>query len=336
MDLNESGQLSLDFLVGFTIFLVGFIFVITMVSGLLIGLQSKTIDYDAVAYRTGVILVEDPGYALDRVFLNDITYWESIPPEYSDQDVLRIGLAITKLYPGVLSDGKMMRFDEISSENIHRTVLFDTPVFMGGPAQYPYNYNIRFRYIDPPGTQWEHPSSDTIPPDRDPGYIRRAVKVKPPSEAVIDKVLLDDTVENIIVYLDFPFIYDRGNPVYYINPLGEKITITLTNIIPDDLEEVSFWRDYPPLLSDPNDLSGDTVLSTTVRADQDVEFFQNGDSVTLIVNPRFFTSKSVDPGNCYYFKFYFNPGQGGGLFRYHDAMHPFSGLQPAILEVHTW
>jgi len=59
---NDSGQISIDFLVGFTIFIIGFIFVITLMSGLLVGLQSKTIDYDAVAYRTGVILVEDlPG-----------------------------------------------------------------------------------------------------------------------------------------------------------------------------------------------------------------------------------------------------------------------------------
>jgi len=56
---NDSGQISIDFLVGFTIFIIGFIFVITLMSGLLVGLQSKTIDYDAVAYRTGVILVED-------------------------------------------------------------------------------------------------------------------------------------------------------------------------------------------------------------------------------------------------------------------------------------
>ena len=59
MTLNESGQLSLDFLAGFTIFILGFIIVITMASGLLVGLQSRTIDYDAVAYRTAVILVED-------------------------------------------------------------------------------------------------------------------------------------------------------------------------------------------------------------------------------------------------------------------------------------
>ena len=41
--------------------MIAFIYVATLVPSLFIGLQSRTIDYDAVAYRTGVILVEDPG-----------------------------------------------------------------------------------------------------------------------------------------------------------------------------------------------------------------------------------------------------------------------------------
>ena len=53
-------MLSLDFLAGFTIFLLALIMVVSMVPGLLAGLESSGIDYDAVAYRTGVILVEDP------------------------------------------------------------------------------------------------------------------------------------------------------------------------------------------------------------------------------------------------------------------------------------
>src|SRR5271157_427349 len=59
--MNNSGLLSIDFIIGFTIFMIAFIAVAVLISGLLVNLQSKTIDYDAVAYRTGVILVEDPG-----------------------------------------------------------------------------------------------------------------------------------------------------------------------------------------------------------------------------------------------------------------------------------
>jgi hypothetical protein len=59
---DDTGTLSIDFIAGFTIFLVAFIWVLSMVPGLLVNLQGHTIDYDAVAYRTGVILVEDPGW----------------------------------------------------------------------------------------------------------------------------------------------------------------------------------------------------------------------------------------------------------------------------------
>ena len=65
---DDSGIQSIDFLAGFTIFMVSFIWVATMVPGLFIGVQSYTIDYDAVAYRTGVILAEDPGQPGRREF----------------------------------------------------------------------------------------------------------------------------------------------------------------------------------------------------------------------------------------------------------------------------
>ncbi len=58
--------------------------------GLLINLQGFTIDYDAVAYRTGVILTEDPGQAL-----SGDTSWEVAPylEEFNKDNVLRFGLA---------------------------------------------------------------------------------------------------------------------------------------------------------------------------------------------------------------------------------------------------
>ena len=48
---DDAGQLSIDFIVGFTIFMIAFIIVVTMASGLLIGLSSKSIDYDSVAVQ---------------------------------------------------------------------------------------------------------------------------------------------------------------------------------------------------------------------------------------------------------------------------------------------
>ena len=72
---NSSGNLSVDFLVGFTIFMVAFIWVATLVPNLFLGVSSHEIDFDAVAYRTGVILAEDPGATIPTVD----TPWEFQP-----------------------------------------------------------------------------------------------------------------------------------------------------------------------------------------------------------------------------------------------------------------
>jgi hypothetical protein len=96
---DDTGTLSIDFIAGFTIFLVAFIWVLSMVPGLLVNLQGHTLDYDAVAYRTGVILVEDPG-------------WPVSPPWESQQNfsVTRFGLAVSRDTPNILSQEKIDRF----------------------------------------------------------------------------------------------------------------------------------------------------------------------------------------------------------------------------------
>ena len=111
---NASGNLSVDFLVGFTIFIVAFIWVATMIPGLLIGLNAYPIDYNAVAYRTGVILAEDRGaaalYRGRPVMATGTargTEWESLPDKC---DIARFGLAVSKDTPNILDENKVNRF----------------------------------------------------------------------------------------------------------------------------------------------------------------------------------------------------------------------------------
>jgi hypothetical protein len=99
--IDDSGQLSIDFLIGFTIFILGLIVVAAMVPGLLVGLQRATaIDYDAVAYRTGAILVEDPG---DPTLPRYTEPWE-LKDSFHKDEVIRFGLAVSKDTPNVLSE----------------------------------------------------------------------------------------------------------------------------------------------------------------------------------------------------------------------------------------
>jgi len=169
---DDSGTLSIDFIVGFTIFLIAFIWVVSLVPGLLINLQGFTIDYDAVAYRTGVILVEDPG---------EPSSWEIAPfqQNFDKSKVLRFGLAVSRDDPNILSIDKVNRFFDTATFNApdYRD-YHDRSVF----GDYPYRFNISLRYI---GSNKSTRSVGNVLPDGY-GYIRRFVKVKSMSNASID------------------------------------------------------------------------------------------------------------------------------------------------------
>ncbi len=350
MKRDESGQLSLDFLIGFTIFLVGFIIVITMASGLLVSLMSKTVDYDAVAYRTGVILVEDPGWAFDPLLppgQNTTTRWELINP-VEKQDVLRAGLALSKNYPAIITEAKIEEFFTLSPSEIHQEVLFDSPVSQGGISQYSYRYNIKLSEVG--GGSPPKELGDPVPTNKDTGYIKRMVKIKPSSSAIID--VSEDRYDpplyqgagEFIVYMDIYHLYQR-DPLHRIDPLTEDITITLTNInarggLPSNCNEIALYNDFGALLPDS---STDTKLEILVR---NVHYFLNDaeNTITLHIEPGFFYERDIKPQDRYYFKFFFEPDTVhlGGVEPYeynygYDTPGPSQPpLVPAVLEVRTW
>ncbi len=157
---DDSGLLSIDFIAGFTIFMIAFIIVVTMVSGLLVGLSSRTIDFDAIAYRTGAVLAEDAGDPGGAGDLNDphAPGWELKDFNSTDEtkQIVRLGLAISKNYPNILSPAKIDKFFYHNSgltanENLsykQKLMLFNfnnkdmstIPTF--------YHFNIRFKSLD--------------------------------------------------------------------------------------------------------------------------------------------------------------------------------------------
>lgn len=355
MKMDDSGQLSLDFLIGFTIFLIAFIIVITMASGLLVSLMSRTVDYDAVAYRSGVILVEDPGWALDPVSNEYTTKWELINPS-DREDILRAGLALSKNYPGILTETKINEFfDQMAPGDIHQKVLFDSPVYLGGISQYSYRYNINLSEVD----GWSPPKEigDPVPTDRDTGYIKRVVKIKKSSHADITPVTVGippgAATGDYIVYLNMTDLY-KYDPLHRIDPRNENITISLdlTGIAdasdPTQFLGVSFYYDNPPLLPDSE---GDTLIEGNLGPFLDIP---DSNTLILTLTPRFFYEKEIDPGKQYYFKFSFDPltiPLGDPSLNYdYNYGYPMPAappnpaipgadqpaLVPAVLEVRTW
>jgi len=222
---DDAGNLSIDFLAGFTIFMVAFIYVATLIPGLFIGLQSKSIDYDAVAYRTGVILAEDPGMPSNPS-------WESMK-DYQKDNVLRFGLALTKDTPNILSSRKIDRFfcSTWTTDDYRAKAIF---------GDYPYSFNISLRDIDANTTR---SIGEPLPDGY--GYSRRVVKIKEGSNVTVSAVQLIKHSEYISnastqifsIYFNYTHLTDDGpagnNPAYQINPispLAEGVVINITDL----------------------------------------------------------------------------------------------------------
>jgi hypothetical protein len=223
---DNRGALSIDFLAGFTIFMLAFIWVISMISGIFVGLQANTIDYEAVAYRSGVILVEDAG-------------WPSSPPWefYGDGqkfEISRFGLAFAKDTPGILSQDKINRF--FCTSFIYPDD-YDSRAIFGNDQ---YHFNISFTDT---GYQAGKSVGDVLPEGY--GYIRRLVKIKSDSNATIDSAYMmahnynqtgTNTTENIkhhefsILINNSKLQSDQKNPTYQIDPTREQITINITEL----------------------------------------------------------------------------------------------------------
>lgn len=226
---DDDGNMSIDFLVGFTIFILAFIWVATLIPGILIGLQSNTIDFDAVAYRTGVILVEDPGWPASPG-------WESFD-DPQKANITRFGLAISKDTPNILSEVKVNRFfceSFVYPEEYQQRAIF---------GDRPYHFNISLIDIE----RNEVRSVGEVRPDGY-GYIRRLVKIKGTSNASIDSSYVlshkynntrfadpsDDfnvtTHEFSILFNNTKLLGDIKDPVYQIIPSREQTMVNITDM----------------------------------------------------------------------------------------------------------
>ncbi|MDG6256826.1 MAG: hypothetical protein QCH35_04425 [Methanomicrobiaceae archaeon] len=281
--MDDSGMLSVDFLAGFTIFILALIMVINMVPGIMIGLESQNIDYDAVAYRTGVILVEDPGWPANPP-------WE-LKDEYHKDDIHRLGLAVSANTPNVLSRSKINKFFNTSfftDEDYGQKVIFaDMPYA-------PYAYNIALKV----GDESLPPLGDDVP-KRSYGYIRRLVKVKEPHSAELDlnktehkskfeKIApVNSSITNtyISIVLNYTELYDKSiSDEYRMDVRMEPVEVTIRNFKENlndtDVEEVClnnirFYKEG---------VSGEIPFGYDEPDDESYEYKVGGTSRTLDYN----------------------------------------------------
>jgi hypothetical protein len=369
--LDDSGQLSIDFFIGLSIFLITLIIAATMISGLLVGLQSKTIDYDAVAYRTGVILVEDPGEPNTVFNYNTITeedQWEFIGADQKDL-VRRFGFTLYKSTPRVLSEEKINSFffnkAGFTPSEYRERIIF---------GSYPYRFNITVKEIG--GTTSYPPVGEPYEVDSSYGYIRRVVLVKTPSSAKVDMSnYIDNTAQGdgkFKVKLDYRELMNIDGapsyiaPQYWIEPPKEDITITLKDVL--DIKNQS--QGSAPILNSirieyEGHLSDGTVVTGELPVDVPANFTysdttENGYLFKWLKDPvndphtDFSTVKTTFPAGYFlpsssyanvafttmYVVYEFEPATvslSPEIYSYKYGSSEFeSYLKPAVLEVRVW
>jgi len=131
---DERGQLSIDFLVGISLFILALLFMAHFIPGMFVPFQSETIDLNSVAYRTSVILVEDPGW-----WDNGTGYGEDWEKQ-NIEDVRRVGFAIDKEHPNMLKWSKIEGFKTCGANLTRKLGLYRN--IGGNPIDYGYNITV--------------------------------------------------------------------------------------------------------------------------------------------------------------------------------------------------
>ena len=259
---GDSAQLPVDFLVGFTIFILSLIMVANFVPSLLVGLQRTSgVDYDAVAYRTGVVLVEDSGETNPpqpvafpiggNPFEYSTMQWQPWELRTDKEQVSRFGLALSRDTPNILSINKINRFfgyttfsyshglgQDLGGSDYRSKLLFST---------YQYGYNITLRTIGPGAPNLIFSLGELYPAGY--GYVRRYVLIKENSNATLNMAgpyhqyfntypgneslicLPTDCNEQFTIHLNGTTLYNSSiDTPYKIDLQREPLTITITGL----------------------------------------------------------------------------------------------------------
>lgn len=138
--IDEKGQISIDFLLGISLFLIALMFIVQFIPGLFLPGSANEGSLDHTAYRTAASLTEDPGWWGNTTTSN--TNWEK-----HVTDVKRIGLAVdddysTKLTntPNLISKKKTLAFfGQIDEKELAEKLgLYDNV----NDILFSYGYNI--------------------------------------------------------------------------------------------------------------------------------------------------------------------------------------------------
>jgi hypothetical protein len=293
-----------------------------------------------VAYRTSVILVEDPGEPNDW-HLKNITY----PAERDN--IRRLGLAVDKNYPGILKLNKVQKFfknstplgcydrDEFCNPEDYRTRL----IF----GDYPYHFNISLKGLGQTDLWWQ--VGDPIPPSSSYGFMKRIVKIQQPGATAIFNLTQEPDLNQtkMVIRTDFSDLFARSPP-YRIDPLNEVLTInidfSLTN--PVNITEVKICT-YP-LIGTPGCILEDAYedsprLSVLVDGSEPYSPpHEVTDNITLTIDEGFFHRVGYDRFDAVDTVLTFDQNVTNRSLYYYDysTVTILPKLESAVMEVRVW
>jgi len=230
---DDSGLISLDFIVGFTVFLAAFIVVISMLPGVYVNIQSSSADSDRdmTAYRTGVILAEDSGISSNGI------PWEQQPP-MRPENIVRFGLAVSKETPNILSPEKTERFFNVPAYFNLTAGEYRGKLMFG---EHPRKFNISFKEDGKETLYIGDPVPNGIY-----GFSKRYVKVKDAGRLVVPaenltrdgvRIQLPEGAYEYIYRNTTSFLLSSANlsdrsvpPAYRIDPKTERAVIVIGGI----------------------------------------------------------------------------------------------------------
>lgn len=175
--MDENGQISVDFLLGLSLFLLALMFVIQFIPGMFIPSLAGDSSLDYTAYRTASILAEDTGWWGNST--SSATDWEN-HPNYT----MRIGLAsdddinsrLTNT-PNLLSKDKI-----ISMMQVNESILVEKLGLYNNVdgTSFSYGYNISITENDQVLILNNSSVSfgESIPTDREVSKITRVILVE--------------------------------------------------------------------------------------------------------------------------------------------------------------
>lgn len=181
--MDDRGQSNIDFLFGLAVFLVTFIYAVTFIPGLFVPYQPGAIDLSSVAYRTGAILVEDPGWSVNPATQAGDTAWET----YANSTLQRVGLSDDKVSPDVLS---MAKINALNTPSILNYSLAREKMGLDGTVLYDINLSLVMNNTLT-GKQTNLLSGFVCPnsPTNEVGSIERSVMVDTGKELYVDNGL---------------------------------------------------------------------------------------------------------------------------------------------------